>query len=159
VPGASPNYAGLAVSGGQYRALGFPRNVHPLALWENEVLAVKYRVKAIRLAEYIGRYVNMVGWPVTQKEVWTKDGLTMSFLSLEDETALYETVIFPDVYEKYNRLRFDQRPLLVWGRVWEDLGAVSFEVQRIEVLGAKSAAKTAALAGKAYAFRYPCEIQ
>jgi DNA polymerase-3 subunit alpha/error-prone DNA polymerase len=62
----------------------------------------------------------MAGWPVTQKDVWTKDGLTMSFLSLEDESGLYETVIFPNVYEKYNRLLFDQRPLLVCG-----LGAVS----------------------------------
>jgi DNA polymerase-3 subunit alpha/error-prone DNA polymerase len=80
----------------------------------------------------------MVGWPVTQKDVWTKDGLTMSFLSLEDETGIYETVIFPTVYERYNRLLFDQRPLLVYGRVADDMGAVSFEVQKIEVLGAKS---------------------
>jgi DNA polymerase-3 subunit alpha/error-prone DNA polymerase len=138
----------------EYRALGFLRNVHPLALWKNEVLAVKYRVKAIRLTEYIGRYVKMVGWPVTQKEVWTKDGLTMSFLSLEDETALYETVIFPDVYEKYNRLLFDQRPLLVWGRVWEDLGAVSFEVQKIEPLAVKSPVETKDLPEKAYALRF-----
>jgi DNA polymerase-3 subunit alpha/error-prone DNA polymerase len=138
----------------EYRALGFLRSVHPLALWKNDVLSVKNRVKAIRLGEYIGRYVKMVGWPVTQKEVWTKDGLTMSFLSLEDETALYETVIFPQVYEKYNRLLFDQRPLLVWGRVCDDMGALSFEVQRIEPLAVKPAGETAALPEKAYAFRY-----
>jgi DNA polymerase-3 subunit alpha/error-prone DNA polymerase len=139
--------------------LGFLRNVHPLALWKNEVLSVKYRVKAVRLTEYIGRYVKMIGWPVTQKEVWTKDGLTMSFLSLEDETALYETVIFPQVYEKYNRLLFDQRPLLVWRRVWEDLGAVSFEVGKIEPLAVKSPGETKALPEKAYAFRYSCEMK
>ena len=81
----------------------------------------------------------MVGWPVTQKDVWTRDGLTMSFLSLEDETALYETVIFPQVYDRYNALLFDQRPLLVNGRVAEDNGAVSFEIQRIEVLSQESA--------------------
>jgi DNA polymerase-3 subunit alpha/error-prone DNA polymerase len=73
-----------------------------------------------------------MGWPVTQKEVWTKDGLTMSFLTFEDETALYETVIFPKVYEQYGRLLFDQRPLLVYGRVTEDNGAVSVEVGRVE---------------------------
>jgi DNA polymerase-3 subunit alpha/error-prone DNA polymerase len=119
----------------EYKALGFLRNVHPLALWKQEVLAVRNRVKAIHLAEHIGRRVNLVGWPVTQKEVWTKDGLTMSFLSLEDETAIYETVIFPQVYETYNRLLFDQRPLSVWGRVVDDMGAVSFEVRKIKVLG------------------------
>ena len=89
----------------------------------------------------------MVGWPVTQKDVWTIDGLTMSFLSLEDETAMYETVIFPQVYERYNRLLFDQRPLLVYGMVANDEGAVSLEISRIEALGKQSA-------GESFALRY-----
>jgi DNA polymerase-3 subunit alpha/error-prone DNA polymerase len=58
----------------------------------------------------------------------------MSFLSLEDETAMYETVIFPQVYDRYSRLLFDQRPLLVYGRVVDDLGAVSLEARKIEEL-------------------------
>ena len=131
----------------EYQALVFLRNTHPLALWKDDVLSVKYRVKALRIREYVGRNVTMVGWPVTQKDVWTKDGLTMSFLSLEDETSLYETVIFPQVYDRYNKLLFDQRPLLVYGRVTDDNGAISLEVQRIEVLGKQSA-------GEAFAFRY-----
>jgi DNA polymerase-3 subunit alpha/error-prone DNA polymerase len=139
----------------EYKALGFLRKLHPLALWKNEVLAVKYRVKAIHIGECIGRSVKMVGWPVTQKEVWTKDGLTMSFLSLEDETGLYETVIFPRVYERYSRLLFDQRPLLVYGRVMDDQGAVSLEVGRIEVLGIKAAGQeTADSPREADALRY-----
>ncbi|MDR2951700.1 MAG: DNA polymerase III subunit alpha, partial [Treponema sp.] len=119
----------------EYRALGFLRNAHPLSLWRDDVLAVKRRVKASRIREHIGRNVIMAGWPVTQKDVWTKDGLTMSFLSLEDETAMYETVIFPKVYDLYNKLLFDQQPLLVYGRVTDDNGAVSLELNRIEVLG------------------------
>jgi DNA polymerase-3 subunit alpha/error-prone DNA polymerase len=132
----------------EYRAMGFLRKVHPLALWKDDVVAVKYRVKAYRIGENVGRFVKMVGWPVTQKEVWTKDGLTMSFLTFEDETAIYETVIFPQIYEKYNRLLFDQRPLLVYGRVMDDEGAVSLEVSKIEVLGARATGQ------EAYALRY-----
>ena len=131
----------------EYRALGFLRNVHPLALWKDDVLAVKYRVKALHIENYIGQSVKMVGWPVTQKDVWTKDGLTMSFLSLEDETGLYETVIFPQVYERYSKLLFDQRPLLVYGRVAIDEGALSVEINRIEVLGKQ-------IAGECFALRY-----
>jgi hypothetical protein len=56
------------------------------------------------------------------------------------------------IYEKYSRLLFDQRPLPVYGRVCGDMGAVSFEVQRIEPLGAKAAGGTDAL-------RQPCAIQ
>jgi DNA polymerase-3 subunit alpha/error-prone DNA polymerase len=118
----------------EYQALGFLRNLHPLVLWKEEVLAVKNRVKALRISDYIGKYIKMIGWPVTQKDVWTKDGLTMCFLSLEDETALYETVVFPNVYEKYNRLLFDQQPLLVHGLVTNDEGAISLEVRKIETL-------------------------
>jgi DNA polymerase-3 subunit alpha/error-prone DNA polymerase len=131
----------------EYRALGFLRNVHPLALWKDDVLSVKYRIKALHIGQYVGRNVKMVGWPVMQKDVWTKDGLTMSFLSLEDETALYETVIFPQVYDRYNKLLFDQRPLLVYGRVADDNGAVSLEVDRIEVLGKQTV-------GEAFALRW-----
>ena len=120
----------------EYGALGFLRNTHPLALWKKEVLAVKYRVKALRIGEYVGRSVKMVGWPVTQKDVWTKDGLAMCFLSLEDETALYETVIFPRIYDRYSKLLFDQRPLLVYGRVTDDQGAISLEVHRVEAMRA-----------------------
>jgi len=132
---------------GEYRALGFLRNLHPLALWKDDILSIKYRVKALRIGNYIGQNVKMVGWPITQKDVWTKDGLTMCFLSLEDETAMYETVVFPEVYDKYNRLLFDQKPLLVYGRVTDDNGAISLEIHKIEALGRKSA-------GEAFALRF-----
>jgi DNA polymerase-3 subunit alpha/error-prone DNA polymerase len=130
---------------GEYRALGFLRNLHPLTLWKDDILAVKYRIKALRIGDYVGQSVRMVGWPITQKDVWTKDGLTMCFLSLEDETAMYETVVFPEVYDKYNKLLFDQKPLLVYGRVTDDNGAISLEVKKIEELGKKNAGKTFAL--------------
>ena len=115
------------------------------SLWKDDVLAVKYRVKALHIGDYVGRNVKMVGWAVTQKDVWTKDGLTMSFLSLEDETAMYETVIFPQVYDRYSKLLFEQRPFLVYGRVADDNGAVSLEVSRIEVLGKQGVGETFAL--------------
>jgi DNA polymerase-3 subunit alpha/error-prone DNA polymerase len=119
----------------EYDALGFLRSVHPLALWKDDVTAVKDRVKAAHIAQFIGRNIKMIGWPVTQKDVWTKDGLTMSFLSLEDETDIYETVVFPQVYERYSKLLFDQKPLLVFGRVVNDLGAIAVEIERLEILG------------------------
>jgi len=118
----------------EYRALGFLRNVHSLTLWKTQILPLK-RIKARHIAEYLGQNVKMLGWPITQKEVWTKDGLTMSFLSLEDETALYETVIFPEIYNRFNKLLFDQQPLLVYGKIMSDNGAISLEINKIETLG------------------------
>jgi DNA polymerase-3 subunit alpha/error-prone DNA polymerase len=63
----------------------------------------------------------------------------MSFLSFEDETGMYETVIFPQVYDKYHTLLFDQRPLVVYGKAIDDHGALTVEVRKIEVLGEKTA--------------------
>jgi DNA polymerase-3 subunit alpha/error-prone DNA polymerase len=118
----------------EYAALGFLRRLHPLTLWKDKIRGLR-RVKARDMAGLAGEWVCLLGWPITQKEVWTRDGLTMSFLTFEDETALYETVIFPKVYDQYSRLLFDQRPLLVYGRVADDNGAVSVEVSKVEVLG------------------------
>jgi DNA polymerase-3 subunit alpha/error-prone DNA polymerase len=115
----------------EYRALGFLRRLHPLTLWRDKIRGMR-RIKARDIGGLVGEWVRLLGWPVTQKEVWTKDGLTMSFLTFEDETALYETVIFPKVYNQYSRLLFDQRPLWVYGRVAEDNGAVSVELSKVE---------------------------
>ena len=117
----------------EYRALGFLRRIHPLALWKEQILPLQ-RIKARHIGGYLGQNVTMLGWPITQKEVWTKDGLTMSFLSLEDETGIYETVIFPQVYGKYSKLLFDQQPLLIHGKPVSDEGAISLEVRKIETL-------------------------
>jgi DNA polymerase III alpha subunit len=117
----------------EYGALGFLRSQHPLALWKDAVASIR-RIKAKQLAKYLDNYVCLIGWPVTQKEVWTKGGLAMSFLTFEDETALYETVIFPKVYDQYHKLLFDQQPLLMRGWVKEDHGAVSLEVDQVALL-------------------------
>jgi len=92
--------------------------------------------------------IKMLKWSaglLLRKMFFTHDGLSMCFLSLEDETAMYETVVFPDVYEKYYKLLFDQIPLLVYGCVTNDNGAISLEVQRIEKLRKKSAEKAHSL--------------
>ncbi|MCL2880997.1 MAG: DNA polymerase III subunit alpha, partial [Treponema sp.] len=117
----------------EFESLGFLRNLHPLALWGNRLAGVR-RVMAVDLHGYLERRVCLAGWPITQKDVWTKDGLTMSFLSLEDETAMYETVIFPQVYDRYQKFLFDQKPLLVYGRVVSDQGALILEVDTVRYL-------------------------
>ncbi|MDR2019515.1 MAG: hypothetical protein LBQ14_01980 [Treponema sp.] len=127
----------------EYAALGFLRKTHPLALWKDKLAAFK-RIKAVWLPKYLGNNVKLIGWPVTQKEVWTRDGLTMSFLSFEDETGMYETVIFPWVYDKYHTLLFDRQPLVVYGKAVDDHGALTVEVNKIEVLGEKTAGSSSA---------------
>ena len=117
----------------EYAALGFLRDRHPLSLWSASLARVR-RVLARDLSLHVGSRIGLVGWPVTQKEVWTKDGLAMNFVSFEDETALFETVLFPEVYDRYRTLLFDQRPLLLFGKVADDQGALSVELERVGTL-------------------------
>ena len=56
----------------------------------------------------------------------------MSFLSFGDETALYKTVIFPYVFDRYYALLFDQRPLTVEGRLTNYQGVIILELARVE---------------------------
>jgi DNA polymerase-3 subunit alpha/error-prone DNA polymerase len=107
-------------------------------LWKDKLAAFK-QIKAIWLPRYVGNKVKLIGWPIIQKEVWTKDGLTISFLSFEDEMGMYETVVFPQVYDQYHTLLFDLRPLVVYGKAVDDHGALTVEVGKIEVLGEKTA--------------------
>jgi DNA polymerase-3 subunit alpha/error-prone DNA polymerase len=117
----------------EYDSLGFLRDHHPLLLWKARIARIR-RVRACDIAAWEGRRVTLLGWPVTQKEVWTKDGARMDFVSFEDETALYEAVLFPQTFERFRHLLFSQHPLIVKGSVQNDQGALSVEVSQIAVL-------------------------
>ena len=117
----------------EYRALGFLRADHPLSLYAAKVARVD-RVRIADLRSHFHEFAQLVCIPVTRKEVLTKDGEEMTFVSLEDETGIVEAVLFPEAYERYGRFLFEERPLVVEGRVESDMGAVSFELTRLEFL-------------------------
>jgi DNA polymerase-3 subunit alpha/error-prone DNA polymerase len=114
----------------EYRVLGFLRDRHPLSLWKREA-ALPDRVLARDLGAHIGRVVLLVCIPVTRKEVLTSGGDDMCFVSLEDETAIIEAVLFPEAFDAYARFFFEVRPLVVEGKVEDDQGAISFEIRRV----------------------------
>jgi DNA polymerase III alpha subunit len=103
-------------------------------LWAREVGRTN-RVKASEIGLYIGKRVTLVGWPITRKTIWTKQGLPMDFISFEDETALFETIFFPQTHERYRKLLYGQRPLVIYGMVQNSEGALSIEVTSIKTLG------------------------
>ncbi|MHC1692623.1 MAG: DNA polymerase III subunit alpha [Sphaerochaetaceae bacterium] len=118
----------------EFQALGFLRNHHPLLLWSRQISTIR-RIRACEIPAFVNRKVSLLGWPVTQKEVWTKEGSTMDFVSFEDETALYETVLFPQVFERFRTLLFGQQPLIVVGTVKNDQGALNVEVAMLKAVG------------------------
>lgn len=118
----------------EYESLGFLRDFHPLVLWSKFLSPMK-RVHACDLDRFVNYHVNLIGWQVTQKEVLTKDGQSMSFVSFEDETALYETVLFPEMFSRYYPLLCTQWPLEVIGIVKSDQGATYVQIQYLRQIG------------------------
>lgn len=117
----------------EVETLGFIMSRHPLTLYEPALKKVR-RIYAKDLDKYVGRFVTVLGWYVTGKLVATKHGEPMEFLSFEDTTALYETTFFPKTYRRFCHMIDRERPYLLKGRVEEDFGAVSLNVQHVAPL-------------------------
>jgi error-prone DNA polymerase len=113
--------------------LGFYLSIHPLDRYRDTLRRLHY-VKVCDLHLHVGEHVTMVGWLVTGKTVQTKDGDPMKFVSFEDTTGIYETVLFPKVYNRFCHMLNEMRPYLLKGKVEQDFTAVTLTVHGIEFL-------------------------
>jgi error-prone DNA polymerase len=117
----------------EVESFGFPVSRHPLDLYADR-LAGQPLVPASDLARHVGRRVRMAGWVVADKLTHTQGGAPMAFLTLEDQSAMYEAVLFPDVYAREAAHVFLNAACLVEGIADEDLGAVTLRLHRIRPL-------------------------
>ena len=76
---------------------GFPLSIHPLTLYAEWLDGMEV-VPANEMPQYVNQRVTMVGWLITEKPAQTKQGEAMEFISLEDQTGLYDATLFPDTY-------------------------------------------------------------
>lgn len=124
----------------EWEALGYPVSFHPLSPWINLIRREKEKrgpplVPGRDLARYGGRLVRTVGWRITSKAVRTRDGDPMEFVSFEDTTAIYETVLFPDAYRRVWAKLSGMRPFILEGTVEMEFGVPTLAVKRVEALG------------------------
>lgn len=107
--------------------LGFFVGQHPLEFFPAQV---NHRtiVKAAELAKFKGRKVKVIGWFVSAKRIRTRDkrddngeivqeGRYMKFITMEDMTDVFDTVIFPNVYEKVAAQTLSMGPYCIEGIV------------------------------------------
>ena len=72
--------------------LGFLTSIHPITLaFPNPDSPL---VKACDMRKHINEVVKIRGWWVTSRTVPTVKGDMMQFITFEDETDLFETVLF-----------------------------------------------------------------
>jgi DNA polymerase III alpha subunit len=113
--------------------LGLLLSAHPLDLYHQTLKGPNY-VRAKDLHNCIGKQVTTIGCHITGKTVHTKDDKTMKFVSFEDQTGIYDTVLFPKVYNRYCHMLNAERPYVLKGKVEETFSAITLTVNWIGFL-------------------------
>ena len=133
----------------RFAALGVLPQAHPLSLWRLPRRTCHCR--DITPAREHQR-LSVIAWSITRKQVaatYFQDGQgnaleqprfeSMAFVTMEDETALVETVWFPDCYRRHGALLERDEPLRLSGRVTVEHGVATLTVERVERIVAPEA--------------------
>ena len=132
-PPPAPDYSRRRMLQQEWEALDFLVSAHPLSLF-HDAIRESGAVPARKLRDHLGERVRLVGWQVTQKPVRTRTGKPMMFLSFEDTTALYETVMFPEAYRRLAPWILTRGPYLLEGVPRDEYGAITVEVSHLRLL-------------------------
>jgi error-prone DNA polymerase len=127
IPGTVP-YDEKTVLNQEIDTLGMLVSRHPLSLYRETLERIR-TVPAVSIGNHAGKTVTMAGWWITGKPVSTKHGEPMEFITFEDTTATFETTFFPRVYARFCRKFTRHRPYLLRGKVEEEFGVATLNVQ------------------------------
>jgi DNA polymerase III alpha subunit len=112
---------------------GFPLRCHPLDVFHEAYKDVR-SILAKDLATHIGKEVTLIGWLLTEKIVSTKTGEPMEFMTLEDQTAMYDATVFPQTYRHYCHLLATNQAYVITGVVEEQFSTVTVTVRTLRLL-------------------------
>lgn len=118
----------------EQESLDFTVSAHPLALYAGRARAEK-TVPAAEFRRWRGKAVSALGWLVHSKRTRTQRGDYMMFMSMEDLSGAFETVLFPQTYDRFGAVLRGQGPYLVFGKVVSDAGVLSLNAQEVKNLG------------------------
>jgi error-prone DNA polymerase len=117
----------------EVETLGFLLSAHPLEPYERAARG-RGAIAARDLDRHAGERVRLLGWHVSSKLVHTKNEEPMEFAAFEDTTALFDATFFPRAYDRFCHLLTSTRPFLLTGRVEEDYGVCTLNVEDVERL-------------------------
>lgn len=117
----------------QLALTGIPFGIHPTDLLPHEGFCA-----AADMPRFVSREVVMIGLldavKHTQAEGEAKDeDRLMSFVTLEDATGLYDAILFPDTHRRLGALFSHAGPYRLRGRIMEQWGTCTLDLQEVEV--------------------------
>ena len=110
-------------------AFGYPLSVHPVVRYR-PMLSRRIRY-AKDIPSYLGRSIYLIGVYITRKESVTRQSDPMEFLTLEDETDIYECVLFPEVFQEFGDLLHWETLFIIRGTVEESFGVYSVRIEKM----------------------------
>ena len=110
-------------------SFGFPVSEHPLTPWLP--LFVGKIKKAREIPKYVGQTIQLAGVLITTKVTATRKHEPMEFLTLEDETDIYECVMFPDAFAQYGDLLNWEKLLIIRGKVEVSFGVYTITIEKM----------------------------
>ncbi len=116
----------------EHQALGVIVSGHPLELF-GPFLPLD-RDRAAELPGRAGERVELAGWKVSLRTIRTRDGGWIEQGAFEDETALFDVVLLPDVLRRHQNELTRGGPFLVRGVVREEDGVPAVVVRQLRLL-------------------------
>jgi len=117
----------------EWSVLGLCVGRHPMAIFREEGRFPK-AVRCHTAETRVGKRLHVAGILAARRVVPTKEGRSMEFVTLEDETGLVECTLFPDVYARYRDVVHSLGPYVAEGRIEEQYGAPTLNVSRITLV-------------------------
>lgn len=96
---------------------GFYVTGHPLDAYREQMQRYTSVGQLVAGEVADGKIVRSAGLITGVKRITTRNGGMMCFVNLEDFTSQVEVVVFPRVFERYNRFLLPDLPVVVSGRV------------------------------------------
>ncbi len=116
----------------EIESFGFPISEHPLTkylpIFNNKIK------KAKDLSKYLGQTINLAGVYITRKVTTTKKREPMEFVTFEDETDIYECIMFPKVFTEYSDLLNWETLFVLRGKVEKAFGVYTVTIEKLASL-------------------------
>ncbi|MGC9042567.1 MAG: DNA polymerase III subunit alpha [Myxococcota bacterium] len=110
---------------------GFPLSIHPIKL-APQLPPATHLIKASEMGKYIGKEINILAILITAKPILTSQDEPMEFLTFEDETDIFEAVLFPSAYRNFSHIIDTRNAFILSGKVEEDHGAIYLNCNRVK---------------------------
>jgi DNA polymerase-3 subunit alpha len=143
-----PEYPRDVLLAQEKEMLGFYLTGHPLAQYEQELRAA-ITTTAAQLKELPdGHRATLGGMVVMRKQILTRAGEPMLFLTLEDLTGQVEAIVFPRVYGRHNSLLREDGIFVIRGKVSvneDEVKLVAEDIRRLDRNGHDRGSETTAV--------------